>query len=301
MTEQEFNKRLLGIDRELAQRRIPTIVRSVPAWFHFTGARVLHSAPTDPNLGPYDGPNLIGSIGAWYKRFYPQQSVIGPWGKRLLIIQGEVFRLSVPTIFNPSTRIEARDHIEEMSDDLWAALQEGERNAIQSKFDVFFRQTSDIQLCIAICAIGSRRTVAGDLLLRGSTDLRRCCDGFDACFPTAILFDAQQATEKFLKAVLAHNEPNLIDADLRKIYGHRLPKLLAACAVIDDHFRQIEPYIDALDFSADVRYRDMALPVGDAVYRIDLSHSICHLAARRLINTERPGGPHRVAMGGAKR
>jgi hypothetical protein len=285
MTNEEFDSRMRAIDQLLAAHGVSLYVRPLHAWSLLTGkTRLVGPVPPDPARGPYEEPNLIGTITAWYDRYYPAHGhVEGDWGPRLILIRAEVFLAHIPVVYNPEQPPDALKCIKGLSDSLLTALTADERAHIQKRFNTFFLQASDLALCFVAFSTPRKTGLMGELLVAGWADPRCACRSFRPQEASAVLFPMQQATEKYLKAFLVGADAALTDQQLRKRYGHNIRRLLDGCRHVDGAFDQYDPLIKALEFSAEVRYRPPAITLVDALRTVDIAHAICHLVAVRLL------------------
>lgn len=290
MTGTQFHQRLVAIDRELSARSIPVPGRFVWAWHFFSGETTLRFRSEEPHLGPYEGSNLCHSILRWYKLHYPTHATMGhEWGPRLLVIRGEVFYVQIPAHFNPSGPLDAFRFIQGLSPALRELLDVEESARIQAAYNRLFWQASDLALIWTEWCAPRRHGLASDLIDRGWRDLRASCEAFSDKAPDAVLFTAQQGPEKYLKALLAIHDPKLTEDGLRKAYGHKIPKLLAACTSFVPELSKHSGQIHGLDYGPDVRYHRQAISSREVVRVIDLAHDVCHAAAGHLLAARRTG------------
>jgi HEPN domain-containing protein len=288
MDATEFDEKLIAIDRLLMEKQVPISSRLILAYFHLTGARQLRLSEKDSRLGPYEGPNLCHSVWDWYARHYPTQATIGrEWGRRLILVREQAFRVAIPVHFDPSAPLDAFPHIEDLTEDLRRLLDEEEVSSIQTTFNGYFWQSSHLALVWTEWCAPSRFGLASDMIHRGWQDLKDSCHTFNHRDPFAVLFTAQQGPEKFLKAMLLTHEPGMTEDDLRKRYGHKIPKLLEACEQLEPTFSQFASYVHVLDYGPDIRYRNQAKSAREVIGIINLAYNICDAVGIHLIRQRR--------------
>jgi hypothetical protein len=100
---------------------------------------------------------------------------------------------------------------------------------------------------------------------------------------TSTLFTIQQATEKYLKAVLLGFGAATSESELRTQYGHKIRELFAASLCVAATLAPLEKHLDLLEYDASVRYQAPKLGANEVVARLNLSYGICHAAARSLL------------------
>jgi len=284
MTHTEFASILEKIDSQLSKEEIPVIHRPLVAATRFPSEdKFLGFFPPDPRQGRYEGPNLIPSIVEWYKFFYPKQAVFPDrFQTRIMLIRGGIFRTRIPFGFNLFGKLSVFDHIDDFPQNLHTLLSDTDRHTLQSKFNQFYLETSNILLSQQVVTF-NRHPLANTLLRTGWADLKMCGDGFDDHDPASALFPAQQGVEKYLKAFLSCADTALTENALRKQYGHNVLKLLQDCSTRASTFEQVIPYSQKLAYGPEVRYKRPNMYVSDVLDRIDLSYAICNLVANTLI------------------
>jgi hypothetical protein len=287
MTEAEFLDRMREIDRKLADQGVPVSARLVLAYFPLSGRNEFEVEGRDPNLGSYEGINLYWSMVDWYTERYPKQARIGyEWGPRLMVIRGEVFRADIPVHFNPRNPFNAFTYLRDVPTVLVKMLDPAESSTIQWKYNWFFRQASCLALCWTNWCAPRRSDLVSELIDRGWRDLRSSCEAFCARTPDAVLFSIQQGPEKYLKALLSACDLNLTETDLKKRFGHKLPKLLESCAAVDPRFSEFDGRIGLLDYGPDVRYHRQGKSPSEVVEIVDLAHDLCYTVALHLLERE---------------
>lgn len=285
MTTAEFDRLMSEIDRELIVCGVPASQRFILAYFRLTGERTLEVQKRDRRVGPYEGANLYWSVVDWYTAQYPAQVTIGyDWGPRLLVLRGEVFRAEIPVHLNPGRPLDALRFLPELSIPLRESLTADERRAIQTTYNQFFNQASDLALNWTRWCAPRQHGLVSDLIDRAWQDLRGACQAFSIHDPASVLFAAQQAPEKYLKAMIVVHDRALTEDTLRKKYGHKVPKLAEVCKQIDPAFARFDVDLRRLDYGPDVRYHRQAMRGRDVVQVIDLAHDICHTAAMHLLD-----------------
>ncbi len=284
MTHSEFSLILEKIDSQLSAEEIPVIHRPLVAATRFPSEnKVLGFFPPDPRRGPYEGPNLIPSIVDWYKIFYPKQAVLPDrFQTRVMLIRGGVFRARIPFGINLFGKLNVFDHLEDFSPSLRELLSDTDRQTLQSRFNQFYVETSNILLSQQVVD-SSDEPLASTLLHTGWADLKMCGDGFDAQDPASALFPALQGVEKYLKAFLACEDKAYTEQALRTKYGHNVPKLLHECSAHSSRFEQVLPSCHKLAYGPEVRYNRPPVFLSEVIDRIDLSYAICNLVASILI------------------
>lgn len=286
MTEEEFNKLMIKTDKELAAKGIAATGRMffAPKVINPSLQTIYPGQQVDPNLGLYEGNNLFHAISDWYEKHYWNQMTIKEFSRRPIIIRGEVFTILIPTIFNPSEEIPVRKHIANLSDELWAILDDNEKKAIQVKFNQMFREISSLQLFVSsIKEIPSPNIkLASDLIVRGQTDLISATYSFLPTDPHASMWNCQQAVEKFLKAFLAISDRKINVENLKK-FRHNNIQLLEEAILQNNSFEQVRPHISKVAFTPQDRYKVCQISREEAVYIINLSFAICNLVAQILL------------------
>jgi hypothetical protein len=123
------------------------------------------------------------------------------------------------------------------------------------------------------------------LIHRGWGDLRGACQAYSLHDPTAVLFAAQQAPEKYLKAMILIDDPTITEGDLRnKKYGHDISNLLRNCVRIDSDFDRFSEYVHLLGYGPNIRYHCDAISTTKVVAITNLAHALCHAVAKRLLS-----------------
>jgi hypothetical protein len=287
MDRAEFERRMEEVDKQLAAQQCSAFVRPLLAWARLASPGEILGNEPELSSDPFVGNNLMCRIEEWYRTFFPVHSTTAAmrsgWGSRLFLIRGEVFRARIPLIFNARHRLDAFEYIDDLSDALRLALDENERSAIQDMFNHFYVQASDLNLCRTTHGAQHKPGIVGELIERGLADLRACCDAFAPNDPTAVMFSAQQAVEKYMKAFLVNNAPETTDTELRSKYGHGMAKLLSACELIDPVFSRVTPHIGKLAFGAEVRYQRATLGTKEVIDIVNLAYGVCHLIAKILL------------------
>lgn len=284
MDTNTFRSRMREIDDKLAGQKVPGVWRPFSAWFLFTGKSHFQPSPPDPSLPEFEDPNLYHQIEGWYREHYPEHSVIQElWGFRWFAIRGEFFRALIPTIFNRSQPLNPFEFLEGISSGLMSLLSERERQQIDDAFNAYFRQASDINLCLTVWNRGSR-TLTNELIERGWSDLRDAGNAFRTTDPTSILFSVQQASEKYLKAALLSFGVATDETELRLKYGHNIRKLFNASETQIDKLSRFRPQMALLEYDAAVRYRHTRYGAIDVLARMNLSYALCHTVARSLLD-----------------
>lgn len=290
MTKEEFDNLMNEVDRAMAARGISAFGRMGFALKEIDPSlkESFPGAPVDPRLGPYEGNNLCHAVSAWYEKHYSTQVTIGKFGQRPIVIRAEVFTIVIPTIFNPQKEIPVRKHLAEMSDHLWAILDEGEKGAAQTKFNRMFWQVSDLHLLgVSMKEMPSPNVdLALDLVSRGLTDLTSATHTFLSADPHAIVWDCQQAVEKYLKAFLTIIDEKLDEARLKKL-GHDNVKLLEEAALRHEAFEQVKPDIQHVNFGPQDRYEVREMSREEGVDVVDLSFKISALVAEVLFGLKK--------------
>ncbi len=228
----------------------------------------------DPRRGPYEGQNLCHSVWDWYAKHYPVQATFGhDWGPRLLIIRGEAFKADIPVRINSDTSLDAFNYIRALSPSLQKMLDDEERESIQSIYNGFFAQASELAMNWTRWCTPPRPGLVSSLIHRGWEDLKASCQAFSIRDPTAVLFTAQQGPEKYMKAMILIDEPTLSENDLRKKYGHRIPELLKKCGQIDPCFTVFGANMHLLDYGPEVRYHCRPVSSQRVVAITNLAHA----------------------------
>jgi HEPN domain-containing protein len=288
MNEHEFSVRINEIDRELAARGMSVPARSLVAVlsFGFQNRVVFPRPPRDRSLGSYDGPNLQWAVAEWYAQHYGPQVAVGGFGKRLLLIRGHVFFVTLPAIFNPEREIPALGYVENISESLVAILTDEEKGQIQWKFNTMFNQASRLALLSVKMSLfkGKNANLANELLTRGLTDLHASVSSFIQSDPTANVWSSQQAAEKFLKAYLAIQDDQWDETNLRKRFSHDLVDLLAEVTKHEQSFSQTARYVSKINLPPSARYDATRSSREEAVEIIDIAHAICDLVAQILLH-----------------
>ena len=287
MTKEEFLRIIETLDLQLGNEGVQAIARPLLACARFPCSnKLVGSYPEDPALGQYEGPNLQYRIHEWYREHYGRLTRLpGIWQERLVVIRGQLFKMNIPMIFNASNALNAFEYIPEMPAEFRGMLSPTEGEEIQKLFNVFYQQASDTALCLTLVRRCADKASCFSLLSAGWSDLATCGKAFVPQDPGASLFPAQQATEKYLKAMLLFNDSGLSDDALRRKYGHRIALLAEECSKIDARLSQFLPYAHMLNFGQEVRYRRPHLKLVEIVDRVNLSHGTCHLVALSLLST----------------
>ena len=285
LSPEEFDRQMQDLDKVLGQEGVPVPKRPLVAATRFPCEnKLIGSFPPDPALGAFEGPNLMYSIGHWYERHYPDQAVFPDrLHTRIVLIRGEPFSIRIPFILNAFGKLSVFDYIQKLSPALLDLLDQHEKKLLQGKFDAFYREASNILLCLTVAQGANASDLCCSLLATGWADLKSCGGGFNAQDPAAALFPAQQATEKYLKAFLVENNEGLDSEGLRKKYGHDISRLVEACALQSADFQQVIPHARGLSYGQEVRYVRPAFSLAEILDMVDLSHAICDLVACLLI------------------
>lgn len=283
MDESAFVKSLREADDALAAQQVPALWRPFLAWFRMTGRKRFDPMPRSAKFSRFDGPNLYHEIEKWYVERYPHHATIQiDWGHRWFVIRGEFFRARMPLIFNPAGPLDPFEFIEQLPPALVGLLTDVERQELATVFNAFFRQASNLNLCRTVRASRRPGTIT-DFIERGWADLRDAGTAFMPNDPTSILFTVQQASEKYLKAVLLASATVADEDELRKQFGHKIRKLFDASL---PHALSLAPFakhIDLLDYDASVRYQSPRFSAQDVIGRLNLSYAICNAVAQQLL------------------
>jgi hypothetical protein len=284
MDEAMFEKAMRDADDILATRNVPALQRPFLAWFHITGKEEFVPLPRDPEFSKFDGPNLYHEIEQWYVERYPHHATIqSDWGHRWFVVRGEYFRARMPLIFNPAGPLDPFEFIEQLPTALVDLLTEAERQELVTLFNAFFRQASNLNLCRTVRA-SSRPGTITDFIERGWADLRDAGTAFMPNDPTSILFTIQQASEKYLKAILLISATVANEDELRKKFGHRIRKLFDASLAHAPTLAPFAKHVDLLDYDPSVRYQRPTFSPKEVIGRLNLSYAICNAVARRLLD-----------------
>ena len=287
MTEREFLRIIETVDLQLGNEGVQAIARPLWACVRFPCPnKLIGSYPEDPSFGPYEGPNLQYRIHEWYQEHYGTLTTLPKTRQqRLILVRGQLFKINIPMVFNAFNTLNVFEHIPEMPAEFREMLTPADREEIQQSFNVFYRQTSDTELCRIRVRGCADKTSCYSLLCAGWSDLTTCGQAFSPQDPGASLFPAQQATEKYLKAMLLFSDPGLSDDALKRKYGHKIARLAEECSKIDVRLSQFLPHAHMLDFGQEVRYKRPHLELVEIVDRVNLSHGTCHLVALSLLST----------------
>jgi hypothetical protein len=287
MDQAEFNDRMKAIDRQLAATGRPIPVRTIAAWFMLTGEKCLDILRKDRNLGPYEGPNRFWTILDWYKELYPTQSVIGyDWGPRPMIIRGVVYSALIPVLFNPSRPLDAFRYLPDVPLALRETLDQSEQTEVRTKYNMLFAQSSVLAMTWSEWHGRPGGGLASELLDAGRADLRMAAEYALDRNPGSVLFVAQQAPEKYFKALLVVDNPLLTDGQLRNKFGHNMRVLFDACAKIETGLERHRSSVSKFDYGPEVRYQSSKMTLRQAVDIIDLAHDICHTVALHLLSRD---------------
>lgn len=274
------------VDRELGDRRVPALWRPIVCWMEMSGERVFRSARPDPNRDPFEGHNLYHQIKGWYGRHYPLQATFqGDWGVRWFMICGEFYRARMPIIFNPTNALDAFEYLEDLPPALAGLLCNVDMWRLQLAFNGFFRQASDINLCL--CSARGRANPAFALLERSWSDLRTSGIAFQVGDPTAVLFPIQQAAEKSLKALLISQSVVRDQEEARQRYGHKFCRLMATCSTVTAALDFLQPHVHLLSFDPSVRYERVQMGPHDVVNRMNYAYAVCAAVAKSLLRFDR--------------
>jgi hypothetical protein len=290
MLPEEFHLEMVRLDRNLAEKGMPANIRMLHVFFRMSGLASLDLPfKCDPTLSPYEGVNLMQSIENWYKQHYPAHVICVPdFGKRPLIIRGEVLSLKLPLIFNGDPeKLCAMQYVEDAPPSLVSILDDDEKAAVQDKFNHFFKQASRLALLTVLVRRSHNWPNAGlvkDLILSARADLNSAAAAAQPGDPGAYSWCSQQAVEKSLKAYLALSDPKMNSERMKKHFGHNLAKLLAECCKHSPVFNQVLPFAADMSVAPEARYESPNRNVVHVIYTIDLAFATCDLVTRVMID-----------------
>jgi hypothetical protein len=276
-----FHKLMIDIDKELAEKEIPAFDRMLVAYGKIRGHGSYEiNQEIDPTCGPYEGSNLLFAIEDWYTNCYPSESIHAkPFGKRPILIRSEPFMMKLPMIFNADPKtISAIKYIEGITESLLQILDETERLNLQSRFNIYFMQASNLALLrvqIQYDLKSPNEKLIQELILSGCGDLNSASRSVIRDEPGAYMWCIQQSVEKFFKAYLAFVNSAMTKENLKQKFGHNLEKIVREARASCDAFEKILPYIEKVNVSPDMRYKPSILTYSQAVEIIDLAYSIC--------------------------
>ncbi len=281
MNKDDFERKMALVDEHFARQGMPANVRALLAIREFDPKYELVFPAPQPVYGQdkYQGSNLFRAIGEWYEAHYPNQTVLKPFGERPFIIRGEVFFATMPLIFNPVGQIDARRHIQGLTDNLWNLLTEKQRDQLQKEFNREFNEVSSLALLTVSIksAKHNNKQLVYDLLIRGYGDLQALSKAFRSDDPHASVWTAQQAVEKYLKLFIAFIDKATTEVSLRKQFGHKINSLAKKAAELDRNFEQIKDNAELLSIAPEERYKVRKMPPAEAVHLINAAFAICHL------------------------
>ncbi|MFA5239085.1 MAG: HEPN domain-containing protein [Phycisphaerae bacterium] len=290
MNAEDFYKLMVETDKVLAKKEIPAAIRVFHAYGKFRGPGSYEmNQEIDPAYGPYEGSNLLSAINDWYKKHYPPESIhVKSFGKRPVLIRGEIFLLNLPPAFNidPET-IPVSKNIEGITEGLLQILDNTEIRELQNRFNLYFMQASRLELlCIKVCddLDNPNKKLIQDLFFSAYGELNSASRSVIQGKPSAYIWCIQQAVEKFFKAYLAFAKPEITAEDLRKNFGHNLQKLVKETCIYREAFKQVLPHIELVDISPDMRYKPPKLTLAEAIEKIDIAHKICDLIVRVFLS-----------------
>jgi len=276
---------MVAVDKELALKGIPAALRSFHAYFSISGAKSMRGHTNfDPSLGLYEGTNLFLSIDEWYVATYPRRVISArDFGARPVLIRSELFLMQIPAApnANPET-MSAMKYIEGICGSLVQILDQNEKDDIQARFNLYFREGSRLALLGVRTKefSGPNAPLAAALIAHGLADLHSVSRSILQSQPSAHLWSAQQAVEKLLKAYLSLCDPAMNVAKLKRTFGHNLSFLLKECAKHCAAFQQASQDIARVNINPEERYQGAVVAVGDVLAAIDTAYAICDLTAR---------------------
>jgi hypothetical protein len=295
LNAESFHKLMVETDKVLAKKEIPAAIRVFFAYGKIRGPGSYEmNQEIDPAYGPYEGSNLLLSIQNWYKKYYPPTSIyVKPFGKRPVLIRGEIFLLNLPPAFNidPET-IPVSKNIEGITEGLLQILDNTEIRELQKRFNLYFMQASRLaffHLKVRDGLDSPNKKLVLDLVFSAYGELNSAGRSIIQGEPSAYIWCIQQSVEKFFKAYLAFAKPEITAEDLRKKFGHNLQKLVKETCIHCEAFKQVLPHIELVDISPDMRYKPPKLTLAEAIEKIDTAHNICDLIVRVFLSQLRCG------------
>jgi hypothetical protein len=289
MQEEDFEKLMRQIDKDLAGKGMPAVFRAIHAYHQIEGPGELNlSASYDPSRPQYEGTNLFHGILSWYDHHYPKGSVCAPsLGRRVILIRAEPFMLTLPPAFNiePQT-LPAIQHVDGMSEGFLMLLDPTEKECIQAKFNTCFTQASRLALlCVKVRrrSVNANAALIKDLILSARADLNSATDAVVRPDAGSYVWCSQQAVEKFFKAFLAFSDTSMNIRRFKQL-GHDLKKLgdecCNHCAAVD----QVLPFLHEVACTPQERYQPPNLLVADSVAKVDMAYAICDLVVQIMLH-----------------
>lgn len=288
MDREEFIRRMAEVDESLIAKKVSALWRPILAWMFFTGRNFYGGMQPRSDLSEFEGENLYFRIAEWYEAAYPKHSTFQEdWGQRWFLLRGEFYKARIPVIFNPTDPLDPYEYLDGITPQLRSLMTPDDDAQLRYAFNGFFWQASDLNLCLTTTVLGQQPTLERELLERGFSDLLNVGRAFNASNSTTVLFEIQQAAEKYLKAFLIIEQVVQTEDELRKKFGHSVVNLFAACEGRSTDLDQRKPHVDLLNFGPDVRYRKANIDTLGVLNRFNLAYSLCHSVAKWVLNKPR--------------
>ncbi len=208
MDSQEFHKKMLSIDAELAGKKIPVHERAFQAFSiiapDYKGPLMIYELDRSA-YGEYEGPNLLEKINSWYKQAYGRRAyATRDLGKIAIIIKEEICLVRIPLIYEPN-EINVLSLISGLTPAMAYRLTPVELDEIRNQFMEGFsslQKFEDLYSFQETDGAKKRNNPFLDSAIEEKDEAIDCLEG--PIDTNGAVFHSRQLAEKMLKASLFH-------------------------------------------------------------------------------------------------
>ena len=253
MEEVEFQKKMLDVDKQLVKEKIPVNQRPLAAFLKYRNA---YNGVLLDSRGPTD--ELIGEICEWYdQRYMDRMLVLINQGFMPIMFNGEVYLIRIPFGYG-LRKINILDMIDDISPSILKDLKKSDLEKLEKSFNFGMKFYSNITDIIDGQVNQKLSNLTQNLLDRALDDLNiaiskmRMASIYDL---QSCCFNAQQATEKILKAYLTHKN-NYTAKEIKDKIGHDIYKSRDKIAETEIDIGSLKQDLKNVNYAMDIRYED---------------------------------------------
>lgn len=289
--EKEFLTKIEQIDEYLGIFNISVYSRPLIAFWEFnTGYEGVLWGTDSESIkqmqNPYEGVNLLEKIEEWYiHRYGEERNFRQDIGIIPVLIRNEVYSIRIPKIYS-NCNIDVLKLIERITEDMVANLRDEEIDKILIVYELGANFFYAIDFQIMETAEENEIYITRqsmELIKRGVEDIRTSIykiirkpgDYQDCCF------HSQQAVEKFLKGYLCAFK-TIDEREFKKIYGHNTKSLFEKMMGTNPLLKDLGQEITKIDYSMDVRYKDLNISIAKAMDSIYSCIMICYFILKSI-------------------
>jgi len=262
-----FLNRIEEINLELISEGVPVDKRALAAFEKFDpryegiiiGNGLQYLKDTQ---GEYEAINLLEKIQNWYKsrygeKFYSHLDV----GAMPIIIQGEIYFLRIPFVYGRNCHINVAQLIDGITESMLNSMKKDDwekaLNIFQLGFNFFYGigeimdglhhpEPTGLAKDLLERALHNIESALAVMKVAPVDKLQNCC------------FEAQQATEKFMKFYLVYKVGGFTEEDLIKKFNHKMStRIFGEIKKTLPEIEQLEEDILNVDYKMEVRYKTL--------------------------------------------